>query len=295
MVGDKIKAKAEAKGAEISQADVLQATRDSMRAIMLIRAYRVRGHLHAKLDPLGINPRPNDQELHPSHYGFTEADWDRKIFLDNVLGLEFGTIREIVAHPGAHLLPDARRRVHAHLRSGREGLDPGAHRGAGQGDHLHPRRQARHPQQAHRGGRLREVPGRALHRHQALRPRRRRVAHPGARADHQARRQSRREGDRARHGPSRPPQRADPGDGQAAPGALPRVQGRLLRARRRGGLGRREVPSRRLLATASSTATTSTCRSPPTRRISRSSIRWCSARCAPSRTSTAARRTTARR
>ncbi|HEU5274769.1 MAG TPA: 2-oxoglutarate dehydrogenase E1 component, partial [Xanthobacteraceae bacterium] len=64
---------------------------------MLIRAYRVRGHLHAKLDPLGINPRPNDQELHPSHYGFTEADWDRKIFLDNVLGLEFGTIREIVA------------------------------------------------------------------------------------------------------------------------------------------------------------------------------------------------------
>lgn len=96
-VGDKIKAKAKDKGAEISQADVQQATRDSVRAIMLIRAYRVRGHLHAKLDPLGINPRPSDEELHPSHYGFTEADWDRKIFLDNVLGLEFGTIREIVA------------------------------------------------------------------------------------------------------------------------------------------------------------------------------------------------------
>src|ERR671916_2476787 len=96
-VGDKITAKAQAKGVEISQADVQQATRDSIRAIMLIRAYRVRGHLHAKLDPLGINPRPSDEELHPSHYGFTEADWDRKIFLDNVLGLEFGTIREIVA------------------------------------------------------------------------------------------------------------------------------------------------------------------------------------------------------
>lgn len=96
VVGDKIKAKAQDKGAEISQVDVLQATRDSVRAIMLIRAYRVRGHLHAKLDPLEINPRPNDQELHPSHYGFTEADWDRKIFLDNVLGLEFGTIRQIV-------------------------------------------------------------------------------------------------------------------------------------------------------------------------------------------------------
>ncbi|SCY22830.1 2-oxoglutarate dehydrogenase E1 component [Microvirga guangxiensis] len=96
-VGDKIKAKTEGKGAQISQADVQQATRDSVRAIMLIRAYRVRGHLHAKLDPLNINPRPSDEELHPSHYGFTEADWDRKIFLDNVLGLEFGTIREIVA------------------------------------------------------------------------------------------------------------------------------------------------------------------------------------------------------
>lgn len=95
-VGDKIKAKAESKGGPIDQAQVLQATRDSIHAIMLIRAYRVRGHLHAKLDPLDINPRPNDQELHPSHYGFTEADWDRKIFLDNVLGLEFATIREIV-------------------------------------------------------------------------------------------------------------------------------------------------------------------------------------------------------
>ena len=57
-VGDKIKAKAQAKGAEISQADVQQATRDSVRAIMLIRAYRVRGHLHAKLDPLEHQPAP---------------------------------------------------------------------------------------------------------------------------------------------------------------------------------------------------------------------------------------------
>ncbi|MBM6593544.1 2-oxoglutarate dehydrogenase E1 component [Microvirga pudoricolor] len=96
-MGDKIQAKAQAKSPEISQAEVLQATRDSVRAIMLIRAYRVRGHLHAKLDPLGLNNRPDDAELHPSHYGFTDADWDRKIFLDNVLGLEFATIREIVA------------------------------------------------------------------------------------------------------------------------------------------------------------------------------------------------------
>ncbi|MFL5116802.1 MAG: 2-oxoglutarate dehydrogenase E1 component [Microvirga sp.] len=96
-VGDRIKARASDKGAELDRAEVLQATRDSVRALMLIRAYRVRGHLHAKLDPLDLEPRHDDEELHPSHYGFTEADWDRRIFLDNVLGMEFGTIREIVA------------------------------------------------------------------------------------------------------------------------------------------------------------------------------------------------------
>src|SRR5215213_609231 len=96
-VGDKIRSQAQAKGVEISAPEVQQATRDSLRALMLIRAYRVRGHLHAKLDPLGIYPRPSDEELHPTHYGFTDGDWDRKIFLDKVLGLEFGTVREIVA------------------------------------------------------------------------------------------------------------------------------------------------------------------------------------------------------
>src|SRR5215203_245658 len=96
-LGGKVKAKAQAKGVEISQEQILQATRDSVRALMLIRAYRVRGHLHANLDPLELAVRGDHEELHPSHYGFTDADLDRPIFLDNVLGLEFGTIREIVA------------------------------------------------------------------------------------------------------------------------------------------------------------------------------------------------------
>jgi 2-oxoglutarate dehydrogenase E1 component len=96
-VGAKIAAKAQAKGAEISGADVTQATRDSVRAIMLIRAYRMRGHFHAKLDPLGIEAPRDREELDPRTYGFTEADFDRKIFLDHVLGLEYGTLREIVA------------------------------------------------------------------------------------------------------------------------------------------------------------------------------------------------------
>src|SRR3989440_5477808 len=96
-VGTKLAAKAQAKGAEISAADVHQATRDSVRALMLIRAYRMRGHFHAKLDPLGIEAPRNREELDPRSYGFTEADFDRKIFLDHVLGLEYGSLREIVA------------------------------------------------------------------------------------------------------------------------------------------------------------------------------------------------------
>ena len=75
-VGDKLKSKAQARGVELSAADVQQATRDSVRAIMLIRAYRMRGHFHAKLDPLGIETEKNEHELDPRSYGFTEADWD---------------------------------------------------------------------------------------------------------------------------------------------------------------------------------------------------------------------------
>jgi 2-oxoglutarate dehydrogenase E1 component len=96
-VGDKIKAKAQATGVELSSAHVLQATRDSIHALMLIRAYRARGHFHANLDPLGLEPRNNEEELDPRSYGFSEADMDRTIFLDKVLGLEFATLREIIA------------------------------------------------------------------------------------------------------------------------------------------------------------------------------------------------------
>ncbi len=96
-VEKKVKSKAQSAGVALSDADVLRSTRDSVRAIMMIRAYRMRGHLYASLDPLGLAPPRDHEELHPSSYGFTEADWDRKIFLDNVLGLEFATIREMLA------------------------------------------------------------------------------------------------------------------------------------------------------------------------------------------------------
>jgi 2-oxoglutarate dehydrogenase E1 component len=96
-LSEKISAKAQAKGVELSSTDVQQATRDSIHALMLIRAYRIRGHFHAKLDPLGLEPEKSEDELDPKSYGFSEADLDRKIFLDKVLGLEFGSMREIVA------------------------------------------------------------------------------------------------------------------------------------------------------------------------------------------------------
>ncbi|MFX6872992.1 hypothetical protein ABTH36_19890, partial [Acinetobacter baumannii] len=44
----------------------------------------------------GIEAPRDREELDPRSYGFTEADFDRKIFLDHVLGLEYGTLREIV-------------------------------------------------------------------------------------------------------------------------------------------------------------------------------------------------------
>ncbi len=95
-LGEKISAKAQGRGVELTSADVMQATRDSIHALMLIRAYRIRGHFHAKLDPLGLEPEKDEEELDPRSYGFGDADMDRKIFLDNVLGLEFASMREIV-------------------------------------------------------------------------------------------------------------------------------------------------------------------------------------------------------
>jgi 2-oxoglutarate dehydrogenase E1 component len=94
---DKVKARAQRSGVEISDAEVRQATRDSIHALMMIRAYRARGHFYANLDPLGLEPPHDEEDLDPRSYGFTEADYDRKIFIDKVLGLEFGTVREILA------------------------------------------------------------------------------------------------------------------------------------------------------------------------------------------------------
>ena len=85
----------EAKAPALSADDVRKATMDSVRALMMIRAYRMRGHLAADLDPLKLVERESHPELDPATYGFTADDMDRPIFLDKVLGLEHATIRQI--------------------------------------------------------------------------------------------------------------------------------------------------------------------------------------------------------
>ncbi len=94
--GNKIKDKAAAKGVEVSDDQIKRAVLDSLRALMLIRAYRIRGHLAANLDPLGMRAASTHPELDPKTYGFTDADMDRPIFIDNVLGLQMASMRQIV-------------------------------------------------------------------------------------------------------------------------------------------------------------------------------------------------------
>ncbi len=82
--------------AALSAEQVRAATIASLRALMLIRSYRVRGHLEARLDPLGLQIPAPHAELDYRSYGFTDADLDRSIFIDHVLGRETATLREIM-------------------------------------------------------------------------------------------------------------------------------------------------------------------------------------------------------
>jgi len=96
IAGEKIQKNALENGKSFSDSDIQQAVLDSMRALMIIRAYRIRGHLIANLDPLSLRTKDPHPELDPRYYGFNEIDMDRPIYLDNVLGLESATMRQIV-------------------------------------------------------------------------------------------------------------------------------------------------------------------------------------------------------
>ncbi len=92
----KIADKAASADVEVSDEQIKRAVLDSIRALMLIRAYRIRGHLVADLDPLGMRDQTAHPELDPKTYGFAEADMDRPVFIDNVLGLQIASMRQIV-------------------------------------------------------------------------------------------------------------------------------------------------------------------------------------------------------
>ncbi len=93
----KITHRAHAAGVFPSNAEIIKRVNDSVRALMLIRAYRIRGHRIANLDPLGLTHHESHPELDPKNFGFAESDMDRPIYLDQVLGLNQATMREILA------------------------------------------------------------------------------------------------------------------------------------------------------------------------------------------------------
>ena len=81
----------------INPQDISRAVSESIRAMMLIRIYRVRGHLLANLDPLGLSQREMTADLTPEYHGFTESDLDRPIYLGGALGFQHATLREVIA------------------------------------------------------------------------------------------------------------------------------------------------------------------------------------------------------
>ena len=175
-VGAKIAAQArKAKGPGVAVEEVRKATMDSVRALMMIRAYRMRGHLAADLDPLSSREpataaRARSRLLRLHRGRSRPADLHRQ-----GPGPRAGDHPPDRRHPAAHLLltlgvefmhisdPEQKAWIQERI----EGPDKDITFTAG--------RQERHPQQADRGGRLRAVPQCEIHRHQALRPRRRRM------------------------------------------------------------------------------------------------------------------------
>ena len=69
----------------------------SVKAIALIRAYRIRGHLIAKLDPLEMMERKYLYELHPNDHGFTKEDYNEKIYLNGYLDRDYATVNEMLS------------------------------------------------------------------------------------------------------------------------------------------------------------------------------------------------------
>ena len=91
------KAREQAAAAGKSNAEVEQAARESIQAMMLIRTYRVRGHLASDLDPLGLAQRELPAELSPEFHGFPPDALDRPVYIGGTMGIDWISVRELVA------------------------------------------------------------------------------------------------------------------------------------------------------------------------------------------------------
>ncbi len=89
-------ARKSAAGAGADADAIRRAADESIRAMMLIRTYRVRGHLAAKLDPLGKDHHSFPVDLTPTYHGFDDGDLDHPIYLGGTLGFAQASIRQIV-------------------------------------------------------------------------------------------------------------------------------------------------------------------------------------------------------
>ncbi len=87
----------ESQSQETDQNDMVASNSDSIKAVSLIRAYRQRGHLLSKVDPLEMRESEYLDELHPENYGFKKDDYSKKIYLDGVLNKEYSNIKEILS------------------------------------------------------------------------------------------------------------------------------------------------------------------------------------------------------
>jgi len=83
-------------GKPVDEASIERAADESIRAMMLVRTYRVRGHLAADLDPLGLSKLEQPEDLTPEYHGFSGEALDRKVYLGGTLGFEWATVREVV-------------------------------------------------------------------------------------------------------------------------------------------------------------------------------------------------------
>ena len=82
---------------QLNETEAIKSNANSIKAVALIRSYRQRGHLIAKLDPLGLMKSEYLEELHPESYGFKKDDYRKKIFLDGVINKQHSNINEILS------------------------------------------------------------------------------------------------------------------------------------------------------------------------------------------------------